>query len=138
VVEELRGGVVVRSYSYGLQRIAQRQDLGGAWTTSYYSYDGHGSVRQLTDTAGNVTDTYTYDAFGNLLERSGSTQNNMLFAGEEFDPALGVYYNRARYYDQNTGRFWSVETFEGYGSNPATLHKYTRVPMSRSWRRLAP
>jgi YD repeat-containing protein len=34
---------------------------------SYYLYDGHGSVRALADTSGNVTDTYDYDAFGNLI-----------------------------------------------------------------------
>jgi len=41
------------------------------------------------------TDTYDYDAFGNLINSTGSTPNNCLFAGEQFDPALGVYYNRA-------------------------------------------
>lgn len=33
---------------------------------SYYVYDGFDSVRMLTDGDGNVTDTYTFDAFGNL------------------------------------------------------------------------
>jgi len=36
-------------------------------TTSYNVYDGHGSVRALTNTTGAVTDTYDYDAFGNLI-----------------------------------------------------------------------
>jgi RHS repeat-associated protein len=127
VVEELQGGVVVRKYAYGLQRISQRQLIGGVWTTHFYQYDGHGSVRQLTDSAGSVTDTYTYDAFGNLLARTGATPNNMLFAGEEFDPALGLYYNRARYFDPRNGRFWSMDLFEGYGTDPSSLHKYTYV-----------
>ena len=33
----------------------------------YYLNDGHGSVRALSDSDGQVTDTYLYDAFGNLL-----------------------------------------------------------------------
>jgi hypothetical protein len=37
---------------------------------TYYVYDGHGSVRALTNSAGAVTDTYDYDAFGVLLHSS--------------------------------------------------------------------
>jgi hypothetical protein len=44
-----------------------------------------------------VTDTYDYDAFGNLIHSTGTTPNNYLFAGEQFDPDLNLYYNRARY-----------------------------------------
>jgi RHS repeat-associated protein len=50
-----------------------------------------------------VTDTYDYDAFGNLIHSTGTTPNNYLFAGEQFDPELGLYYNRARYRNVSTG-----------------------------------
>jgi RHS repeat-associated protein len=93
-------------------------------TTSFYGYDGHGSVRQLTNTSGAVTDTYDYDAFGNLINSTGSTPNNYLFAGEQYDPALGLYYNRARYLNTTTGRFWSMDTDEGSDGDPLSLHKY--------------
>jgi len=53
---------------------------------SFYGYDGHGSVRQLTNAAGSITDSYDYDAFGNLVNQTGSTPNNYLFAGEQYDP----------------------------------------------------
>jgi RHS repeat-associated protein len=86
---------------------------------------GHGSVRYLTSATGAVTDTYDYDAFDNLISSSGSTPNNYLFAGEQFDPALGIYYNRARYYDQRIGRFWTMDTYEGRDDQPILLHKYT-------------
>jgi YD repeat-containing protein len=58
VLEELSGGTVQRVYTYGLNRISQSQASG----TSFYGYDGHGSVRLLTDTTGAVTDRYDYDA----------------------------------------------------------------------------
>jgi len=86
---------------------------------------GHGSVRYLTSPTGAVIDTYDYDAFGNLISSTGTTPNNYLFAGEQFDPALGIYYNRARYYDQRQGRFWSMDTYEGRDDQPISLHKYT-------------
>jgi RHS repeat-associated protein len=108
VLDELQGGAVTRTFSYGLELINERQTLAGTLTTSFYGYDGHGSVRFLTDSTGAITDTYDYDAFGNLISSTGSTPNNYLFAGEQFDPALGIYYNRARYYDQRQGRFWTM------------------------------
>ena len=94
------------------------------WQTAWYGYDGHGSVRYLTDATGAVTDTYTYDAFGNLINSTGSTANNYLFAGEQYDPDLGLYYNRARYLDVRVGRFWGMDTDEGSPNAPASLHKY--------------
>jgi RHS repeat-associated protein len=127
VVDELQGTTVTRSYSYGLELISERQNIAGTPTTSFYGYDGHGSVRFLTSSTGAVTDTYDYDAFGNLLTQTGSTPNNYLFAGEQFDPVLGIYYNRARYYDQRQGRFWSMDRYEGRSEDPVTLHKYTYV-----------
>jgi RHS repeat-associated protein len=71
-----------------------------------------------------VTDTYDYDAFGNLVNSTGSTPNNYLFAGEQFDPALSLYYNRARYLNATTGRFWTLDLFEGNYQDPPSLHKY--------------
>jgi RHS repeat-associated protein len=55
--------------------------------------------------------TYDYDAYGNLIHSTGTTPNNCLFAGEQFDPDLGLYYNRARYLNTSTGRFWSMDSF---------------------------
>jgi RHS repeat-associated protein len=124
VVDELQSGAVTRTYSYGLERINENQILNSTWTPSFYGYDGHGSVRQLTNSAGAVTDTYDYDAFGNLVNSIGSTPNNYLFAGEECDPALSLYYNRARYMNTTTGRFWSIGAYEGDDEDPISLHKY--------------
>jgi len=95
VFEESVNGVVQRTYTYGLQRISENQPIQGAWTPNFYGYDGGGSVRQLTNLSGTVTDTYNYDAFGNLLNSTGSTLNNYLCRGELFDPDLGLYYLRA-------------------------------------------
>jgi hypothetical protein len=43
--------------------------------TSYYLQDGQGSTRALTSNSGAVTDTYTYSAYGELLDRTGTTVN---------------------------------------------------------------
>src|SRR5688500_12487131 len=128
VVEELVGGSVVKQFTYGHDLISQRCSQPTAnCTLSFYQYDGHSSVRQLTDAAGSITDTYDYDAFGNLTHRTGSTSNDYLYAGEQLDPHLGLYYQRARYLNTSTGRFWTMDSYEGSTSDLKTLHKYTYV-----------
>jgi RHS repeat-associated protein len=125
VVEELTAnGTVERQYTYGLQRINENQPIDSVWTPSFYGYDGGGNVRQLTSAAGAVTDKYEYDAFGNKFTVSGTTPNNYLYRGEQYDPDLGLYYLRARYYNPATGRFMSRDPEEGYVGVPVTLHKY--------------
>ena len=124
VFEESVNGVVQRTYTYGLERISETQQIQGAWTPSFYGYDGFGSVRQLISLAGGVTDTYNYDAFGNLLSSPGPTPNNYLYRGEQYDPDLGLYYLRARYYNPQTGRFMSRDPDNGHIGYPNTLHKY--------------
>ncbi len=124
VLEELVGGQVVRQYTYGVTIVSQRQRAGGSWTSSFYTVDGSDSVRQLTDSSGVVTDTYTYDAFGKLISQTGATPNAYLYRGERFDADLGLYHLRARSYDPNRGRFTTADPFPGYIDEPVSLHKY--------------
>jgi RHS repeat-associated protein len=131
VLDELTGGAVTRTYTYGLQRISQRQVVNSTWTLSFYSYDGGGHVRQLTNSAGAVTDTFDYDAFGNDINHAGSTPNNYLYRGEQYDPDLGLYYLRARYFNPAMGRFLSRDPNVGYIDEPATLHKYGHAHLHR-------
>jgi RHS repeat-associated protein len=115
---------VVRAYTYGNDLISQQQAVNGGWAASFYGYDGHGSVRMLTDSSGVVTDTYTYDAFGILIHQTGTMPNDYLYAGEQRDSQLGLDYLRARYMNPATGRFWSMDDFEGLANDPLSLHKY--------------
>jgi len=124
VMDEIVNGAVTRTYTYGSQRISQNQVISGTWTPSFFGYDGAASVRQLTNLAGAVTDTYTYDAYGNLLAQQGTTPNNYLYRGEQYDPALAVYSLRARYYNPATGRFLSRDPLDGKAVDPPSLHKY--------------
>ena len=120
VLEELVNDSAIASYVHGLDLISQERGN----VDSYYLVDGLGSTRGLTDASGVVTDTYSYDAFGNLIASAGATANNYRFAGEQFDPNLGDYYLRQRYYDTETGRFTRRDTYEGTLEDPMSLHKY--------------
>lgn len=124
VMDELVNGAVTRTYTYGRQLISENQLVGSTWTPSFYGYDGHGNVRFLTNSAGAITDTYTYDAFGMPVASTGTTANNFRYSGEWLDPSLSFYNLRARYYNQATGRFETMDPGQGNIFDPATLHKY--------------
>jgi RHS repeat-associated protein len=124
VVEELANGALQRVYTYGSQRISLNQLVNSTWTPSFYGYDGAGTVRTLADTTGTVTDTYDYDAWGNAVNTTGSTPNVYLYRGEQYDPDLGLYYLRARYFNPVTGRFLARDPADGRTTDPRTLHKY--------------
>ncbi len=120
VLEEVESGSAVVTYSYGHDLLNQER----AGTHSYYHYDGLGSTRALSDDLGSITDSYNYEAFGDVLNQAGSTENNYLFTGEQFDSSLNQYYLRARYYNQGVGRFTQMDTWMGRNFDPVTLHKY--------------
>lgn len=123
VVETDSNGNVVASYTYGLGLISQRRN----GVDSFYLQDALGSTRALTNNQGTVTNSYSYDAFGQLLSNSGTTLNSFLYTGEQRDEASGLYYLRARYYNPALGRFLTSDRFEGRLEDPSALHKYVYV-----------
>jgi len=76
------------------------------------------------NSAGVVTDTYEYDAYGNFFTKSGTTPNTYLYRGEQYDQDLGLHYLRARCCNPNTGRFLSKDPKDGNSIDPQSLHKY--------------
>jgi RHS repeat-associated protein len=113
-------GALIVSYIYGDDLISQNR----SGQIRYYIYDGQGSTRQLTDMVQAITDTYVFDAFGIELNRTGTTENNYLYTGEQYDPNVGFYYLRARYYHAEVGRFITMDQFMGSIYDPSSLHKY--------------
>lgn len=120
VAEEVVNGAVTRRYVYGLGRISQVQPVSNVWTPSFYGYDAHGDVRSLMDGIGAVTDTYDYDAWGNVIATTGTTANVYRYQGEAMDEETGLYYLRARYYDAVAGRFVTVDPLASEGNHPYT------------------
>jgi RHS repeat-associated protein len=55
---------------------------------------------------------------------ASSPATSLLYAGEMFDTASQMYYNRARWYDTLTGRFNRIDPFAGNNQDPQSLHKY--------------
>ncbi len=113
------------SYIRGLNLIASRTDE----AITYYHYNAHGDVVQLTDATGALIKDYTYDAFGVEQNVAEGDTNPFRYCGEQFDAETGNYYLRARYYTPGTGRFTQADTHWNpgnmiYGDDPQKWNEY--------------
>jgi RHS repeat-associated protein len=106
---------VVARYSDGLNIDEPLAMLRSA-TASYYDADGLGSVSSLSNAAGALANTYTYDSYGKTTS-TGSIVNPFQYTAREFDAEAGLYFNRARYYNPQTGRFLSEDPSEFDGGD---------------------
>ncbi|MCV3217127.1 polymorphic toxin-type HINT domain-containing protein [Plectonema radiosum NIES-515] len=113
-------GQVTADYTQGVGLVRSIRD----GKEGFYHTDGLGSTRVITDTVGLITDRYTYDAFGVLLNTTGTFGNSFQFAGEQRDSSTGLDYLRARYYDPNLGRFISKDAYAGTLNDPYSQHDY--------------
>jgi RHS repeat-associated protein len=80
--------------------------------TSWQLYDGLGSTRRLIDSNQAVTDSYSYEAFGDITASSGSTVNPYRYVGAlgyYRDATSGLLHVGARYYNPTTGRFVTLD-----------------------------
>ena len=59
-----------------------------------------------------------------MLNQTGTTTNNYLYTGQQFDSLTGLYSLRARYYAPGLGRFLSQDTYPYNFGNPVELNRY--------------
>src|ERR1700687_799638 len=85
-------------------------------TTSYHQLDALGSTRQLTNSGGTTTDTMIYDAWGNTLNRTGTTGTPRLWVGEltyYFDGETNLVWVAVRAYEPAIARWCSMDPLFG-------------------------
>jgi RHS repeat-associated protein len=120
ILREVRGATTLEYiHGPGVDEPLAQEDPAGALT--YYHADGLGSVVRRTNQAGVVVHEYRYDAWGNI--ETGASEPGYSFTGREWDPEIGLYYYRARYYDPRIGRFISEDPTRYRGG----LNYYTYV-----------
>ena len=81
-------------------------------TSKFLHSDALGSTRGITDSTQAVTDAMLYDAFGNVLSRTGTTPTPFGFVGAsqyQTDSDSGLQLLGHRYYDPSIGRFLSSD-----------------------------
>ena len=83
----------------------------------------------LTNSSGDVTDRYMYDAYGSLMNHSGSSGTPFLYNGQYgiMTDGNGLLYMRARYYNPEVRRFVSQDGLEGDIGNPLSLNLFSYV-----------
>ena len=104
-VEELDGsGAVSARYTQGIG-IDEPLAMVRAGAASFYNADGSASITSVGNSAGSVSQTYTFDSFGKANVSSGSLINPFQYTAQQLDSDTGLYYDRARYYEPTVGRF---------------------------------
>jgi RHS repeat-associated protein len=68
-------------------------------------------------------EVYHYDGLHDAATHEVS-RSRSVYRGEQFDPDLGLYYLRARYFNPATGSFLTQDPEGGETADPKTLHKY--------------
>jgi RHS repeat-associated protein len=112
-----------RKYVYGLGLVYSVDKSTAA--AQVYHTDGLRSMRGITDSTGNVVQTYQTDEFGVPMTNQGSSAQPFGYAGEQRDPEDGLVYLRARMYDPTTGRFVQQDVMRGTAERPCTLNRGT-------------
>ncbi|MBF2587465.1 hypothetical protein IA933_00985 [Listeria marthii] len=119
-------GKVVRQYVYSDDNVRLAMKVNGK--TLYYHYNAHGDVIALTDEAGKIVAEYAYDAWGNVLKNTASTEeakaNPYGYAGYTYDKEIEQYYLMARYYEPEQGVFTAYDPDPGDEDDPQTMNGY--------------
>jgi len=97
------------------------------WNTYYIHKDNLWSTIWITDNSWTILTSYEYDSFWNVTQTWTDLEYTRLFTWREYDSEIWLYYNRARYYNPNLGRFISrdpidiqddVNLYAYVGNNP--------------------
>jgi RHS repeat-associated protein len=109
VVADMVGGGMSRMYVTPIldQNLSMVDVASSTPAAYYYSQDGLGSVRTLTDAKGAVQNAYDYTAFGipTATTTSETVNNRYTYTGREASPVGGPMYYRYRHYYPGVGRF---------------------------------
>jgi len=96
---------------------------------SYYRTNEKNSVTDILDTAGKIKATIEYDEYGVIENPEVVSTGGNIFAytGHVYEESKGLYYVKARYYDAESGRLVSEDSYRGEANDPASLNLYGYV-----------
>ena len=99
--------------------------------TAYaYLYNQQDDVIGLLDSNGTHMVSYTYDAWGKPISKTGTlastlgTINPFRYRGYVYDEETGLYYLRSRYYNPNLGRFVNADRVFDANASVTTYNQY--------------
>ncbi|WP_236249590.1 RHS repeat-associated core domain-containing protein [Lysinibacillus sphaericus] len=123
--EEDASGAITKAYTYDAS--GHPLTMTNQGSTYYYLTNYRGDVLALTNTNGDIVAQYTYDAWGNILNQSGTMAaiNPYRYAGYRYDEKTKFYYLMARYYNPDTGVFLSRDPVRGDTMTPISFNGYS-------------
>ena len=99
---------LTRRFVYGAGLDEPVLSLDNTGTPTYQFADVQGSVIGLTNNLGQLTERYTYSAYG-LGTVAGAGTAAFRYTGRRFDAETGLYFYRARTYSTTLGRFLQTD-----------------------------
>jgi RHS repeat-associated protein len=99
----------------GLVMFEELPSGGAPPVPSFPTYDGNGNITAWVNAAGTVTARQRYDAFGNIIEQTGTAPCRYGFSTKPIELVTGLLYYGYRYYDPQTGRWPSRDPIEEEG-----------------------
>jgi RHS repeat-associated protein len=135
VVGDFQNGTLARTYVTPFldQNLGMTDLTGAAPATYYYSQDGLGSVRTLTDGSGMVANRYDYTAFGQAApagihtaghEAQQTVDQRYTYTGREATQDPSLMYYRWRMYAPGVGRFVSRDPI--YYQSDVNIYAYSK------------
>jgi RHS repeat-associated protein len=119
---DVSGAVTKRFFHQGM-----KQESGPNAGSYFYTRDHLGSIRELTDSAGNIRARYTYDPFGRSAWLTGDIQADFGFTGLLSPSETGLVIARFRAYDPDLGRWLSRDPLPNTEVNEgANLYLYVQ------------
>ena len=119
---EVRDGVVRKVYRLGGEAVAVRE--GGAL---YAVVGDHLSSVTVLAQGGSPVGVTRYLPYGAIRLESGPFPTDRRFTGQRWEPSLGLYDYRARFYDPTLGRFLQPDPLVPEPGNPQALNRYAYV-----------
>lgn len=108
-IEEARnatGGLLAQYFSGG-------QTIGG---TNYFETKDHlGSIREMTDSSGNIQAEYSYDSYGRVTKVQGGLASDFQYAGYYYHSPSGLNFPMHRAYSPTLGRWINRDPIEEDG-----------------------
>jgi RHS repeat-associated protein len=110
------GSVTAQYFLYG-------QTIGGS--NYFYTKDQPpGSIRELTDSSGNMQAQYGYDPYGRVTKLQGSLASDFQYAGYYFHAPSGLSLTKYRNYRASLGRWLNRDPIGEVGG--VNLYAYVR------------
>ena len=123
VVAEYSGnGNPIAQYTHGIGLVSRTDGVNG---TAFYDSNLVGSTVGLTGSNGSYLNRYSYRPFGEEFSETETIANPFEFVGQwgVMEEANGLDFMRARFYDEQAGRFINPDPI-GLGGGDLNLYRY--------------